>query len=110
MSEGRTSEDEGFGASTTSQYIRSFYRKYSGPSRECFLKYRAPLLSLALWAFGPKSYPELQVLAYGDFSSDGRYARYNFLNQSGKPSAVHTDPATQAGKAFKGTFRMLTKG
>jgi hypothetical protein len=37
------------------------------------------LLSLAQWAFGPSGLPELQILAYGDFSYDGRYEWQNRL-------------------------------
>lgn len=34
---------------------------------------------LAQWAFGPKGLPELQLLAYGDFSHKGRYHKYTML-------------------------------
>ncbi|KAI9784369.1 MAG: hypothetical protein M1816_000893 [Peltula sp. TS41687] len=37
------------------------------------------LAEFAQWAFGPTGYPALQVLAYGDFSYEGRYERYNLL-------------------------------
>ena len=36
-------------------------------------------LDLATWAFGSKGLPQLQVLAYGDFTSDGYYDKYNKL-------------------------------
>jgi hypothetical protein len=31
------------------------------------------------WAFGAEGLPDLQVLAWGDFSHEGRYARHNVL-------------------------------
>ena len=33
----------------------------------------ADLLGFAEWAFGPRGFPKLLILAYGDFSYDGRY-------------------------------------
>ncbi|KAH8816664.1 hypothetical protein F5884DRAFT_873409 [Xylogone sp. PMI_703] len=36
-------------------------------------------LSFAAWAFGPDGIPSLKILAYGDFSYDGRYAAKNML-------------------------------
>ena len=35
------------------------------------------LRELLEWAFGPKGPPNLRVVAYGDFSYDGRYAEHN---------------------------------
>ena len=37
------------------------------------------LLAFADWAFGPSGFRSLQILAYGDFSYGGRYARQQFL-------------------------------
>lgn len=37
------------------------------------------LLQFANWAFGPNSLSALQVLAFGDFSYDGRFYNYNNL-------------------------------
>ena len=37
------------------------------------------LSKFADWAFGPSGFPELKVLAYGDFSRHGQFARYNWL-------------------------------
>lgn len=37
------------------------------------------LLSFAKWAFGPMGLPDLQVLAYDDFSHKGRYKWQNWL-------------------------------
>jgi hypothetical protein len=31
------------------------------------------------WAFGVDGFQNLQVLAFGDFSYDGRYSKYNVL-------------------------------
>ena len=37
------------------------------------------LQDLAQWVFGPQGLSKLQLLAYGDFSKDGRYAKRSFL-------------------------------
>ncbi|KAH6667672.1 hypothetical protein B0J14DRAFT_169359 [Halenospora varia] len=37
------------------------------------------LLQFANWAFGPDGLPALQVLAFGDFSYDGRFHNHNHL-------------------------------
>jgi hypothetical protein len=37
------------------------------------------LLSVAQWSFGPTGLPDLKVLAYGDFSYNGRYVWQNWL-------------------------------
>jgi hypothetical protein len=37
------------------------------------------LLDFAEWAFSTEGLPNLQILAYGDFSYEGRYAEYNAL-------------------------------
>ena len=37
------------------------------------------LKDLARWAFGPRGLPNLKLLAYGDFSYDGRYRGQCFL-------------------------------
>jgi hypothetical protein len=37
------------------------------------------LLRLAQWAFGPDGLPILRIIAYGDFSYNGRYAEYTKL-------------------------------
>lgn len=36
-------------------------------------------LSFADWAFGPSGFPNLQVLAFGDFSHEDRYSSQQFL-------------------------------
>jgi hypothetical protein len=37
------------------------------------------LAQFAQWAFGPTGLPTLRVIAYGDFSYEGRFARHNVL-------------------------------
>lgn len=37
------------------------------------------LNQFAQWAFSAEGYPELQVLAHGDFSYDNHYQQYNLL-------------------------------
>jgi hypothetical protein len=37
------------------------------------LKFRHSFLAFGRWAFGPLGFPSLRVIAYGDFSYDGRY-------------------------------------
>ena len=51
------------------------------------------LSDLALWAFGPDGLSNLQVLAYGDFSYQGRYVEDTFVfgrNRSGNSPVVST--------------------
>lgn len=36
-------------------------------------------LRFANWAFGAEGLPDLRVLAWGDFSHEGRYPRHNLL-------------------------------
>lgn len=48
------------------------------------------LTNLASWAFGPSGLQNLQVLAYGDFSYQGRYVEDTFVfgrNRSGNSSS-----------------------
>jgi hypothetical protein len=40
---------------------------------------RFGLLDFVRWTFGPQGLPDLQIIAYGDFSAQGRYARFNSL-------------------------------
>jgi len=54
----------------------------SGKSRAVPLDYverRFELLDFVIWAFGPQGLPDLQIIAYGDFSAQGRYTRFNSL-------------------------------
>jgi hypothetical protein len=39
----------------------------------------AEVLNFAEWAFSPDGLPDLKILAYGDFSNEGRWAKYNML-------------------------------
>ena len=68
------------------------------------------LLQLAQWAFSPDGLPNLQIIAYGDFSYDGRYTQYTEL-------FCRDQPIPQQCKDLKlttpvqsiWTFRRLTK-
>lgn len=40
---------------------------------------RPSFVDFAEWAFGPTGILSLRVLAFGDFSYDGRFARHNLL-------------------------------
>lgn len=50
------------------------------------------LAEFAQWAFGPNGYPELQVLAYGDFSHEGRYERHKLLLCRRESYSLSTSP------------------
>src|SRR6266498_2216571 len=43
------------------------------------LRKRRNLLPFAHWAFGADGIPSLQVLAYGDFSFEGRFGSKNYI-------------------------------
>jgi hypothetical protein len=59
-----------------------------------------PLYDLAQWAFGPKGLLFLQVIAFGDFSYEGRYAQSNvFLCRNIGPHQVHGQD--MAGQTFR---------
>lgn len=47
-------------------------RALKGKTRDAFFDF-------AQWAFSPDGLPQLQVMAYGDFSFDGRFAKYNVI-------------------------------
>ena len=54
----------------------------SGKSRAVpldLVERRFELLDFVIWAFGPQGLPDLQIIAYGDFSAQGRYTRFNSL-------------------------------
>lgn len=40
---------------------------------------RDDFLDFAQWAFGADGLPKLQVMAYGDFSFGGRFAKHNVI-------------------------------
>jgi hypothetical protein len=42
-------------------------------------RFKRPFHDLAQWAFGPEGFASLQLIAYGDFSYDGRYAQNNLF-------------------------------
>ncbi|KAM5432202.1 hypothetical protein McanCB56680_001925 [Microsporum canis] len=50
---------------------------------------------LAQWAFGKKGYPSLQLLAFGDFSFNGRYSSENVL------LCRQQEPGTSRGKKYR---------
>ena len=64
------------------------------------------ILTFANWAFGPHGVPSLQVLAYGDFSFDGRFSQYNTLMC---PGTGWSTPAQQPTGELGWTFRRLKK-
>ncbi|PVH92988.1 hypothetical protein DM02DRAFT_542422, partial [Periconia macrospinosa] len=63
------------------------------------------LHDLAQWAFGPKGLPSLEVIVYGDFSYEGRYAHSNvFLcRNAGLHQTQEQDMACK-------TFRHFSRG
>ena len=72
--------------------------------------YQVPGLSaFASWAFSPEGLPNLQVLAYGDFSYEGRYvedtfifARDGFVRPSRKTTVWAAAPKTEGGFSLLG--------
>ncbi len=67
-----------------------------------------PELSLlAQWAFGPGGLPGLQILAYGDFSHNGRYAEHNMLFCRKPPSELSND-GSNLDFQVAASFRCLT--
>lgn len=76
------SEDGSFNENTSNGKPPSM--THSTASLESFdiaeiLRLPAELLGFANWAFGPNGLPTLQVLAFGDFSYDGRFHIHNKL-------------------------------
>ena len=47
---------------------------------DVWIKTPEELIDFASWAFGTNGIPSLQVLAYGDFSFDGRFRRQTFCS------------------------------
>ena len=67
------------------------------------------LCNFAPWAFSPHGLPNLRVLAYGDFSYDGRYVedtfvfgRDGYVQSSNKPTFLAADPKTDYGFSLLG--------
>jgi hypothetical protein len=66
------------------------------------------LFTFANWAFGPKRFPKLDIVAFGDFSYQGRFSRNTLLLCRDKPSSSPANPdTTQQGTAL--TFRNMRK-
>jgi len=64
------------------------------------------LFSFANWAFGPEGFPELDIVAFGDFSYRGRFSRKNLLLCRDKSSSSPANlDSTQQGTAL--TFRNM---
>jgi hypothetical protein len=68
-------------------------------------------LDFAQWAFGPKGFPALQILAIGDFSYQGRYSEYNHLlcRETSWTSPASHDSIEQGVATDKRTWRSMTK-
>ena len=66
------------------------------------------LFSFANWAFGPEGFPGLEILAFGDFSYQGRFSRDTLLlcRDKSSSSPANSD-STQQGTAL--TFRNVRK-
>jgi hypothetical protein len=66
------------------------------------------LFSFANWAFGPEGFLGLDIVAFGDFSYQGRFSRNTLLLCRNKPSSSPANPdTTQQGTAL--TFRNMRK-
>jgi hypothetical protein len=66
------------------------------------------LFSFANWAFGPEGFPVLDILAFGDFSYQGRFSKYNLLLCRDKSSSSPANPHS-ARKGTALTFRKVRK-
>ena len=68
----------------------------------------AQLFSFAQWAFGPEGFPVLEILAFGDFSYQGRFSRHTLLlcRDTSSTSPANLD-SIQQGTAT--TFRNMRK-
>jgi hypothetical protein len=67
-------------------------------------------LQFAQWAFGPEGFPVLQILAFGDLSYQGRFARHNVLLCRNTPTSDTDLGLHQRDRAAcKPTFRRMTK-
>ncbi len=80
------------------------------PNTTCFFP-RLPtdLLFLALWVFGPHGPPDIRILAYGDFSFHGRYAKNNMLLCKNLPTTLQADGSVSHSAVPALPFRLLTK-
>ncbi len=62
------------------------------------------LVRFATWAFGPDGLPDLRILAYGDFSHQGRYGTHTILLCKNQATTLQAD-----GFVSHWTFRLLTR-
>jgi hypothetical protein len=71
----------------------------------------ADLLGFAEWAFGPTGFPKLLILAYGDFSYDGRYGKSQvlFCRNSLPTPDTEGDLFTQSEFLSGPSFRIMSK-
>lgn len=74
---------DGPGTPTTRELVRT---GITSPDQSLVLT--QPFREFAQWVFGPQGLPSLQVLAYGDFSPEGRPIRANFLLGRSKEGAL----------------------
>lgn len=65
------------------------------------------LLKFVQWAFGPKGFGELSVIAYGDFSHNTRFKWSQLLFCRADPTSV--DKTSIAAGAQPATFRIMTR-
>jgi hypothetical protein len=66
------------------------------------------LYTFANWAFGPGGFPVLEILAFGDFSYQGRFSRDTLLLCRDKSSGSLTDPYSTE-DVTELTFRNMRK-
>jgi hypothetical protein len=68
------------------------------------------VLNFAHWAFGPDGLPELEILAYGDFSFQGRQPNMLLCrSQDLTENMTNESPDTEAAKASNGLYRQVLK-
>jgi hypothetical protein len=74
------------------------------------LRLPTELISFAQWAFGPEGFPVLQILAFGDFSYNGRFSRYNALlcRDTLSASSANRDSEQDIAASIP-TFRFIRK-
>ena len=91
-------------------YLRHYYSDpAAAAAAETFPLAPWDLLGLAHWIFGPWGLPELQILAYGDFSYHGRYEKHNLLLCRSSPASTSSSRNATAGKKTEVRFRRVTE-
>lgn len=78
--------------SSCSTYIDDDCSEAAEPTFSSSLIEVRNLIAFAKWAFGPRGFPHLRILAYGDFSYDGRYSQQQILL-----SRAHCSPPINSG-------------